>query len=672
MKGQAVRLFFLATMVAVYIHAISDPFGTRLAYASGTFLPRDRAIWTAEDYRSHEWYADSSNATRYQGVGLHVGVPYWIDATAGHSVAQFQVNLGLGYRAGDDPDHPSDSKTGLDCSGYVSRVWELGGKYGTWYLRYDQGEITRQSPNGRFNMGRADAFVWYSTYSSDGYGHTGVFYKYQSGYPWVYEETADGARTVRLYYDSDGSRFLYALDPYNPNQYKYEPREYLSITSDLHTYVPYIRVDGNTHVWIRITSISGSGSGSVTFLNSSGSTLQTHYFSVNAGGTAVVHANDYVNNGIYVAQVTSNIPVAVTAELNSTPSGYETDAYAGVTNGSDKIFVPLVMYNWGVSNKYTDFNIMNIGRNSVTVNLNYYKSGGNGNAPNQTSYTISPQGFVSIDTRTQSGWSGNVYGTAVVSAGDATRQIVVTARQRRDADKATVLFNGINSEEARVAVREPLIMNNNVGWNSGLQVQNAGGRITTVTVNYYQADGGWVKSSTAAIAPNYAATFYAPSEGLPNPFVGSAVVDSYGSNDQPIVAIINAENSYNNRTMAHEGGNIGAYTAFAPAVLSQPDYAYATGIQVQNIDSAQATVYVDYYYQNGSWASQVGPFYLNPNISHTIYPAGPGGFDGSAKVWSSNSKRLVTITNLTVLSGWTGDRDKSYTLPIPRVDEIGP
>lgn len=639
-------------------------FEHRAVQASGTSLPRDRAIWTAEDFRSYEWYADSCNVApdtcyagyrSFFGQGFQIGVPYkW---GGWDTIAQFQTKLGQCYGAG---DRPADlvvraCTTGVDCSGFVSRVWELPYKRNTYGLA--ESDISQEVAES--DRRRGDAYIR----NVSGEEHARLYFR----------DIVEDSVIKREVYEAQWSDGKVMLNRYTSGQLAgYRLYRLKAFTDHLHTYLPYVKVSGNTNTWVRITELGNDNtSGTVSFYNSNGTLVNSADFSVNKFGTTAISAAGYVSAGLYAAQVTSNNTVAVTAEMNSTPSGFETAAYAGMTNGSDKVYVPLVMRNWGTGSKNTDYDIMNIGNSDASVRVDYYKTGGAGALPNSQTFSISPQGFVNVDVRTQGGGYGSAYGTAVVSSdnSNSTGQVVVTVRQRKDAANSSVLFNGANSEATRVAVRAPLIMNNNNYWNSGLQVQDAGNRTTTATVNYYQVNGGWVKSNSASIAANNAATFYAPSEGLPNPFVGSAVVDTYGSNYQPLAAIINHENASNPRAVAHEGENIGAVLLVAPAVLNRSDY--VTGIQVMNIDGSQATVYVDYYDQGGVSQGQVGPIYLNPGVAYNIYPAGPSNFDGSARIWSSNARRLAAIANLTRL-GWSGDTDKGDTLPIPRVDEINP
>jgi hypothetical protein len=69
MMGPAARLatvvvLFLACATSI-LHAINAP----LARASGTLVPRDRALWTAETYRSYKWYTYPCNAAPYYPPG---------------------------------------------------------------------------------------------------------------------------------------------------------------------------------------------------------------------------------------------------------------------------------------------------------------------------------------------------------------------------------------------------------------------------------------------------------------------------------------------------------------------------------------------------------------------------------------------------------------------------
>jgi hypothetical protein len=122
----------------------------------GTAPTRKRVLETAEAYATHPWVAGPSNTLHgvdpdgvrvdspdreFAGdlgwrVGLNVGIPYCWGGF--DSIDSFDRAVARGKSAGfifndHRSRHPSSSRfaAGVDCSGLVSRCWELPSKYST-------------------------------------------------------------------------------------------------------------------------------------------------------------------------------------------------------------------------------------------------------------------------------------------------------------------------------------------------------------------------------------------------------------------------------------------------------------------------------------------------------------------------------------------------------------
>src|SRR3954462_3240748 len=112
-------------------------------------ITRDQVMANAAAYTYQTWRAGTANlhascdqswSTDYT-VGNYVGLPY--DWGGFDDLASFQKKLGQGFGAG---AHAEDGvlscTTGVDCSGFISRVWQLPTKYSTSVLS----EATTVSP----------------------------------------------------------------------------------------------------------------------------------------------------------------------------------------------------------------------------------------------------------------------------------------------------------------------------------------------------------------------------------------------------------------------------------------------------------------------------------------------------------------------------------------------
>ncbi|MFH2094826.1 MAG: PKD domain-containing protein [Bacteroidota bacterium] len=113
----------------------------------GTKAPitRYEIIANAEPYDTHVWYCNPENIKDYDCGGVHVTTPSWVQVGYNTSVPymwggwsklpQFDQGLLNGVSAGDcytvGGGSGSSCAVGVDCSGFVSVVWELPVKYGT-------------------------------------------------------------------------------------------------------------------------------------------------------------------------------------------------------------------------------------------------------------------------------------------------------------------------------------------------------------------------------------------------------------------------------------------------------------------------------------------------------------------------------------------------------------
>ncbi|MCL5074177.1 MAG: hypothetical protein M1136_00785 [Chloroflexi bacterium] len=643
-----VAVCILAYVISSVTTSFPVSFGEQGVEASAPeALPRERAIWTAEDYRSYEWYAND--------VGLQVGVRYnW---GGFDSIGTFQSKLG------------GNATGGVDCSGFVSRAWELPVKYSTYTL------TDVSSPIDRFSAQRGDIYL--KNVSDPSLSHVVLFYYYHpvEGYPIFYEATAAVNPPRVILNKEDGWRKITS---------DYEARQYNNIASALYTYLPYVKAGGGWHTYIRVRNMDAFNAASVVieFYDGGGSLLgSSGSFSVAPGGVQARDAAAYTSADLCVAIVKSDHPVAVTAEVNGGvpgAAGYESTVYSGITNGSDKVFLPSILKNvWGGWS--TDFSVMNIGREAANVWVKYYRRLTN-EVYTEGPFLIQPNGFLNRDQR--SILPDNYDGSAVVytasGESDANRQVVVVARERLDPSTIAELYDGFNSEDGRRAVRAPVIMNNYYGWSTTFVVQNMGCRESWVDVQYRREGDGAVydEPNEASLPPIKDMQLYNPNSNLPGGFNGAGVATTEWAAHQPLAAIVNEFNG-TSLTMSYEGSSIGANILYAPTVFKRAGAnSISSSITVQNLMGYATTVYIAYYWGDGTAVSGATQgFVVEPLKSHLVYLPNngnlPDGFDGSAYIWNNDGARLAVVVNIED-GGTQGDRGRSYTVPIPRVDESNP
>lgn len=179
---------------------------------------------------------------------------------------------------------------------------------------------------------------------------------------------------------------------------------------------------------------------------------------------------------------------------------------------------------------------------------------------------------------------------------------------------------------------------------TGLQVQNVGTEDIDITVTYSLVSGSINNPTVSAenVAPGDSANFLQASDFASNTLASATVtaVASDGSGDALIAAVVNdkatASSPQRVTTYACFSGNSATDTISLPLV--KEDFGGAsvntTGIQVQNVGAADATVTLTYINQDGETVV----------LSHTD-PIGPGESKTFYRVANSGT------ANLTVVSG---------------------
>lgn len=143
-----------------HLPAINDSTSTHPKSVVQKSITRDEIIKNARPYATHQWYCNEENIKNYDCGGEHVVTPSWVKV--GNNVAvpymwggfssipEFDQGLLNGVSAGDSYTHGNGAGSycavGVDCSGFVSQVWELSNKYSTAsipqistaYASYDQ------------------------------------------------------------------------------------------------------------------------------------------------------------------------------------------------------------------------------------------------------------------------------------------------------------------------------------------------------------------------------------------------------------------------------------------------------------------------------------------------------------------------------------------------------
>ncbi|MBI3968177.1 MAG: hypothetical protein HY329_21275 [Chloroflexi bacterium] len=194
----------------------------------------------------------------------------------------------------------------------------------------------------------------------------------------------------------------------------------------------------------------------------------------------------------------------------------------------------------------------------------------------------------------------------------------------------------------------PLVLNNNGGFSSSIQVQNAGSGSASVTVKVFDsATGALAGQQSRTLPPGAAANWpLGTLLGREDRFVGSAIVEAGAGSG--IIGIVNQVNQDTNQASAYSLFASGAAAVVAPLVQTS-NSGWNSGFQVQNVGTSEATVTMMVTDTAGNVIGSVpSPTRtIQPGKSETWFPITALGTRvvGSALATGSAGARLVGVVN---------------------------
>jgi hypothetical protein len=413
----------------------------------------------------------------------------------------------------------------------------------------------------------------------------------------------------------------------------------------------------------------------VTFYRQDGTVAASNPYTIAASSSRTFFPISDVTagfNGSVVISSDRNVR-AVNNLLASGPANYFATTN-GFQAGNTSVSLPLIMCNNGGFDTW--FNVQNAGTADANITVNYVP-GSNGTAQSDTA-VIKPGAAKTFDQKTGSTTKNCAQladgsGKFVGSASITSNQPIVAAVEQLNTGSFKVLmgYGGFTASSPSVAL--PLVMANNGGFYTGIQVQNAGGSSTTVTIAYSANTAGAnnpvneVFTLAAGASKTILQNGTAPGNGSVNnwstlgKYVGSATVTNSGG--QLLVAIVNQVRATPALGSAYEGFDPAVATnqASAPLIMAN-NSTYYTGIQVQNVDTGSVNVTITYGPNAaGAFAPAAEVFTLTPGSSKTILQSGSFPGNGSAvNSWGANkyvgsatitaNGKVVAIVNQVSLS----------------------
>lgn len=327
---------------------------------------------------------------------------------------------------------------------------------------------------------------------------------------------------------------------------------------------------------------------SVKYYNNGGTLTNVQNNTIPARGSwGVSQASAGLANGFAgSAIVNADQDMCITVNQTSSTSAM---SYEGQPSGGKIVNLPVITNN-AYGGWTTGINIMNASSSYSTVTIAYYVSGG-WFVGVQTN-TLAPYAYWGV-SNASSGLSNGFIGTAVVTT---TQWAAVVVNETNSTTGGAISYRGVGAKTpGPVSLALPVILNNAYGgWTTGVNVMNTGTSNAQVTINYYNSSGASAGMQTNSIAPKGSWGISQASAGLPDGFIGSAVVTS----NQPIVGVVN-ETKAAGSAMGYGALDLFVPTNFLPVVMNNAYGGWTTGINVMNVGLAPATVTIKYYGLNG-------------------------------------------------------------------------
>lgn len=303
--------------------------------------------------------------------------------------------------------------------------------------------------------------------------------------------------------------------------------------------------------------------------------------------------------------ISSDQPViAINNLVNSFTAPQLGDSYSGFSGGSTTVNLPLIQRgNFGTNSWIT---IQNAGSADATVNV-AYTAGLIGSAGTDSG-TIKPGAAITFYQKGKAELGDRFVGSAKITTNG--QPVVAIVSQETDDNKSLLIYGGL-ATNGSTTVAAPLIVSNNYGGTTGIQILNTSANPTTAKITYgpntaTPADGAAAPCPTPtakeySIAAGKSATVIQGAGGTEEQgfdpqfatcrYVGSATITA----SQTLAVIVNQTSSTSTNASSYAGVDPSTTTQTISAPLvNANNYGIYTGIQIQNTGNAATTVTITY------------------------------------------------------------------------------
>src|SRR5262245_58715777 len=287
--------------------------------------------------------------------------------------------------------------------------------------------------------------------------------------------------------------------------------------------------------------------------------------------------------------------------------------------------------------------INNPGTAEANVSVMFVKSDGTQAMSTPVLVKIAPGANTQLYAPNIAGLADGRYSVVI----DSDQAVSAIANLSSDNPATSTSYNGIAQGDVGKSYNIASAYKNYHGFTSNLVIQNAGTATGNVTISY-RSGVGQVASETRSIPANASVTVdQGATAGLPDGFIGSAVVTS----DQDTATIFLVSGT--GQLSSGRGAKSGTPIVFAPVIYNQY-FGFVTNVFVQNLDTTATNVTIEYFDSRtgGSVGSEQAS--IQPGSSATFFQFDtaraqalvPEGFNGSAVIRSTDNKSIIAVTNI--------------------------
>ena len=598
--------------------------------------PKNWTYWVdcIQQWRTHTYVSDFRAGETVTGMAYKWGGGDYVDGySAAGSNDSFLRRLANGHLAGDTndnwtrcPNGTDDKPTcslaaGVDCSGFVTRVWgrPANEKWGTWHIGngssaipYDANRHAEQLPV-RMRMG--DVFND-STGSSQ---HVVLlhYFRYLPNQspqfvPVFYEASWDFNR-VRS--NDGGWQWLQDHGGWWNGQDGYRPYRYPQIRDDV--YLPWLSTAW--YNWDSVLFVRNSNSSPVEYV------IQ-HAIYRNWGGDAGAlgartfvraTANDtweiptsilnpganYLGGGVVAADAGTAAVVYAVGNRDRALGYSGIYPFSGLGMGSaSTLYMPVFSYSPGGNGYLSKVFVQNAGPAATNVTAEYYSD--DGRTCTRTVNNLAPWGVAILDA-TACPWGNAPTSGALRLTG--SQPLAAISYQHINWERVSA-YNAFSGGSRLLYA--PFVLRNFYGWHSQLHVQNLGSSAASyIRARYYASNGAFVCQDVLASS----GTPLSPFRHRAIAYGGSTCLAGYGYSmvsvrieaDQPIAAVVNSQQDADKEFISYNALPYARQELVLPLVRSGTGAGWvgkwSSDIIIQNGMTGGPTnhVYVDFYDQAG-------------------------------------------------------------------------